>query len=114
MSGPSSPRGTERVHALAALDTAKRLLQYALLLGLSRAEAVAYLHRTAGLQPALTELGAHSNGGLGHCGCATFAPRQPGDAARRPAVWDKLAAQNEEYFADHAKRVSLRVRVPCA
>ena len=52
------------MHALAALDTAKRLLQYALLLGLSRAEAVAYLHRTAGLQPAMTELGAHSNGGL--------------------------------------------------
>ena len=44
--------------ALAALDSTKRLLEYALLLGLSRGEAVAYLQRTAGLQPALTELGA--------------------------------------------------------
>ena len=44
--------------AVAALDSTKRLLEYALLLGLSRSEAVAYLQRTAGLQPALTELGA--------------------------------------------------------
>lgn len=56
---------SERNHAAsAALDSAKRLLEYALLLGLSRAEAVAYLHRTAGLQPALTELGAHSRRGF--------------------------------------------------
>ena len=44
--------------AVAALDSTQRLLEYALLLGLSRGEAVAYLQRTAGLQPALTELGA--------------------------------------------------------
>ena len=45
-------------NAVAALDSTKRLLEYALLLGLSRGEAVAYLQLTAGLQPALTELGA--------------------------------------------------------
>ena len=67
MSASDSSTASERSgeDALAALDSTKRLLEYALLLGLSRSEAVAYLHRTAGLQPALTELGAC----VGACPC---------------------------------------------
>jgi hypothetical protein len=88
------------------LDSTQRLLEYALLLGLSRAEAVAYLHRASGLQPALTEMGAlarrHARAGWGLLAADSFpTPR---------AVWDKLAAQNSAYFIEHEQRVARRVR----
>jgi hypothetical protein len=126
MSGSLAAANTPaaRSAALETLSEAHVAVEYALMLGLSRDEAVAFLQHAAGQRPALTHIGAKpgheprrararaaraaARAGAVVSALTNFLPPVPG--APRRAVWDELAAQNAEFFRQHQQQVAHRVR----